>query len=75
MIEESLLSKIKSLSPAERLELIGVVWQSLDLEDVPVTETEKVVLDARIGDEAVNPGDVSAWPEAEARLREDNDRV
>lgn len=70
MIEEFLLSKIKSLSPAERLELIGVVWQSLDLEDVPVTDAEKMVLDARIGDEATNPGDVSAWPEAEARLRQ-----
>lgn len=70
MIEPSLLSKVKSLSPAERLELIGVVWESLDIVDVPVSDTERAILEARIEDEATNPQDVSSWPEAEARLRQ-----
>lgn len=69
MIEETLLSKVKSLSPAARLELIGVVWESLEPSDLPVTDAQKAVLDARIEDELKNPNDVAPWPEVEARLR------
>jgi putative addiction module component (TIGR02574 family) len=70
MIEQALLSKVKSLSPAERLELIGAVWETLDVEDVPVSDAEKAVLDQRIEDELANPQDVSPWPQVEARLRQ-----
>ncbi|MGD9582689.1 MAG: addiction module protein [Lysobacterales bacterium] len=69
MIEEALLSKVKRLSPAARLELIGVVWESLELGDLPVTDAQKAELDARIDDELRNPSDVAPWPEVEARLR------
>lgn len=69
MIEEALLSKVRNLSPADRLELIGAVWESLESADVPVTAAEKAVLDARIEDETSNPDDASPWPEVEARLR------
>ena len=69
MVDQALLSKVKKLPPAERLELIGKVWESLELADLPVTEEEKAILDARIDDEAKNPGDVSPWPKVEARLR------
>jgi len=34
MIDESLLAKVASLSPADRLELIGVVWDTLSPEDL-----------------------------------------
>jgi len=70
MIDQALLSRVQGLSPSERLELIGVVWESLDLGDVPVGDEERAILDARIEDEAKNPADVSPWPEAEARLRQ-----
>lgn len=70
MIDQALLSRVKSLSPSERLELIGVVWESLEASELPVTDEERAVLDARIEDEAKNPADVSPWPEAEARLRQ-----
>jgi len=35
MIDESLLAKVSSLSPADRLELIGVVWDTLSSDDLP----------------------------------------
>lgn len=70
MIDQALLTRVKSLSPSERLELIGVVWESLDVSDVPISEAERAILDSRIEDEANNPADVSPWPEAEARLRQ-----
>ena len=48
MIDESLLAKVSSLSPADRLELIGKVWDTLSPDDVPVTDAERALLDARL---------------------------
>jgi len=42
MIDESLLAKVSSLSPAERLELIGVVWDTLSPDDLAVTDAERL---------------------------------
>jgi putative addiction module component (TIGR02574 family) len=68
MIDESLMAKVIGLSPAERLELIGVVWDSLRHSDLPVTQAEKALLDARIADMEQNPNDESSWSDVKARL-------
>jgi putative addiction module component (TIGR02574 family) len=62
MIDESPLARIVSLNPADRLELIGVVWDSLLAEDLPVTDAEKTLLDIRLADMESNPDDQSPWP-------------
>lgn len=41
---------IKNLSPEERLALLGDIWDSLDPEDVPVTEVQRAELDRRLDD-------------------------
>ena len=68
MIDESLLAKVSSLSPADRLELIGKVWDTLSPADIPVTDAERALLDARIADMDENPDDQSPWSEVKARL-------
>lgn len=68
MIDQSLMSKLVSLSPADRLELIGAVWDSLSPDDLPITDAERALLDARIADMESNPDDQSPWPDAKARL-------
>ena len=68
MIDESLMAKIASLNPADRLELIGVVWDSLSPDNLPVTEAEKALLDARLADMESNPDDQSPWLEVKTRL-------
>jgi len=68
MIDESLLAKVSGLSPADRLELIGKVWDTLSPEDVPVTDGERALLDARLADMEAHPDDQSPWPEVKARL-------
>lgn len=68
MIDQSLLAKVVSLSPADRLELIGTVWDTLPHNDLPVTDSEKALLDARLADMERNPDDQSPWPEVKARL-------
>ncbi len=69
MVDAALISRVKTLSPADRLELIGAVWETLSPADAPVTEAEKSLLDARLADLENNPEDQSPWSEAQARLR------
>jgi putative addiction module component (TIGR02574 family) len=68
MIDQSLLAKVTSLSPADRLELIGAVWDTLSPDDLPVTDAEKALLDARLADMKTEPDDQSPWPDVKARL-------
>ena len=68
MIDQSLIAKVVSLSPAERLELIGAVWDSLSPDDLPVTDAERALLDSRIADMERNPEDQSPWPDVKSRL-------
>lgn len=68
MIDESLLAKVASLSPADRLELIGAVWDTLTPDDLPVTDAERALLDARLDDVETNPDDQSPWPEVKTLL-------
>ncbi|MDT4966182.1 MAG: hypothetical protein QOJ64_919 [Acidobacteriota bacterium] len=68
MIAESLLAKVSSLSPADRLKLIGAVWATLSPDDLHVTDAERALLDARLADMDRNPDDQSPWSEVKARL-------
>jgi len=68
MIDNVLLEKIRNLEPADRLELIGVVWDSLSAADLPLTDAEKDLLDARLADMDSNPGDQSSWADVKKRL-------
>jgi putative addiction module component (TIGR02574 family) len=70
MINDVLISQVRSLSIAERIELIGVVWETLSLSEVPVSTEEKVLLDARLADMEQNPDDQSPWSEVQARLKQ-----
>jgi len=68
VIDESLLAKVTSLSPTDRLELIGAVWDTLSPDDLSVTDAERTLLDARLADMERNPDDQSPWSEVKARL-------
>jgi putative addiction module component (TIGR02574 family) len=70
MIDAALISKVKTLSVAERLEPIGAVWESFSGNDVPVSDEEKALLDARLAEIEQTPEDESPWSEVQARLRQ-----
>jgi putative addiction module component (TIGR02574 family) len=69
MVNADLISKVKTLSATERLELLGIVWDTLTPIDTPITDDEKQILDARLEDFEANPADQSSWPEVQARLQ------
>ncbi len=60
---------INSLSSSERLELVELIWNSID-DDAPVTPTEwhRQELDRRIAAADADPGAVEPWETVMARL-------
>jgi putative addiction module component (TIGR02574 family) len=68
MIDESLMAEVTGLSPADRLELISAVWDTLAPEDLPITDAERALLDSRLADMDAQPDDQSPWLEVKARL-------
>jgi putative addiction module component (TIGR02574 family) len=69
MVDAVLIATVKMLSPADRLELIRTVWETLSPSELPITGDEKAKLDERLDDLEANPADQTPWHEAQARLR------
>jgi putative addiction module component (TIGR02574 family) len=65
-----LLEEAIKLSPRDRLQLIGDIWDTLSEGEIPVTPEERDLLDSRLADLEANPDDQSPWPEVKARLEQ-----
>ena len=59
---------LDKLTPAERLALIGELWESLDAEP-PLTDAQKAGLDSRLAAFEADPKAGSSWEEVKARLK------
>jgi putative addiction module component (TIGR02574 family) len=70
MVNSALLGQVKRLSATERMELIGAVWESLEPDEIPVSNSDKALLDSRLEDAQQNPQDQSPWPEVRERLKQ-----
>lgn len=55
MIETGLLHQVKAISAAQRLELIGAVWDLMDAEGLPLDEDITVRLDESLPEPPVVP--------------------
>ena len=60
---------IDRLSPQERLELIGRLWDSLDDEDLPLTPEQEAELDRRLATADADLADSVPWETYRAELR------
>lgn len=69
VVDRALLTQAKQLDPADRLELIGELWQSLNSDELPVTAAERTMLDERLADLSKNPDSGRPWKEVEADLQ------
>ena len=63
-----LRSQIKSLSPAEKAELLDTVWESLEADSASLTDAQRSELDYRIARHEENPSDVIPWQQVRAGL-------
>lgn len=69
MIDSNLISRVKELTPAERLEFIEAIWETMGGDNAPVSDAEQALLDARIADAETNPADESPWSDVRERLK------
>ena len=63
-----LRSQIKSLSPAEKAELLDTVWESLEADAASMTDAQRSELDYRIARHEQNPSDVIPWQQVRSGL-------
>lgn len=59
-----------NLSPSERLLLAQDLWDSLSVEDIPLSEGQKLELDRRKAVYETNPGSGRSWDEVQRRIIE-----
>jgi putative addiction module component (TIGR02574 family) len=59
---------IKRLSPQERLDLIGRLWDSLDADDLPLTKAQEAELDRRLVTADADLADSVPWETLRAEL-------
>jgi putative addiction module component (TIGR02574 family) len=63
-----LRNRIEDLSTTEKIELLDLLWESLDTDALPLTEDQRRVLDDRIARHEQNPSDVIPWEQVKANL-------
>jgi putative addiction module component (TIGR02574 family) len=56
------------LSPSERLLLVQDLWDSLNPEDIPLTDWQKAELDRRKAVYQANPASGRSWEEVQRRI-------
>ncbi len=68
MVAKNLLHDVLALPPADRLELVRQLWDSLldDPKSLPLTDATRQELDRRYEDYLRNPEEGSTWDEVEA---------
>jgi putative addiction module component (TIGR02574 family) len=58
------------LTPDERLELIGDLWDSLDQRDLPPLSDDQIQeMKRRLAEHRANPGEARSWEEVKAEIR------
>jgi putative addiction module component (TIGR02574 family) len=63
------IRELLKLSVEERLELIGLLWDSIEAEQHPsLTEAQKAELDRRIAEHEADPSTALAWEDVRAEL-------
>jgi putative addiction module component (TIGR02574 family) len=65
-----LAPELARLSPRQRLDLIESLWESLEDEDVPVTDTQRAELDRRIAGFEHDQKHTISWDQLKAELRQ-----
>ncbi len=65
-----LAPELARLSPRQRLDLIEALWESLEDEDVPVTDAQRAELDRRIAGFDQDQKHTISWDQLKAELRQ-----
>ena len=66
MSAEPIIETFRKLSASEKIRLVQQLWDEIAEEAarLPLTESQRRLLDERIDEHEANPGDVEPWEEA-----------
>jgi len=64
----NLQNEIRSLSAAEKFDLLDAVWESLENDLLPLSVEQREELDHRVARYRDNPADVTPWEQVRADL-------
>ena len=69
-MRRELVAELLELTPAERLDLIGDLWDSIDANDLPPLSEEQIEeMERRLAEHRANPEAALSWEEVRAELR------
>jgi len=69
-MRRELLAELLELTPAERLDLISDLWDSLEPDDLPpLTDDQIEEMERRVAEHRANPDSALSWEEVRAELR------
>ncbi|MFL4969168.1 MAG: addiction module protein [Xanthobacteraceae bacterium] len=69
-MRRELLAELLELTPAERLDLIGDLWDSLEPDDLPPLTNDQIEeMERRVAEHRANPDSALSWEEVRAELR------
>jgi putative addiction module component (TIGR02574 family) len=64
----NLRNEIGNLSAAEKFELLDELWESLEADELILSDAQRAELDHRIGQYERNPDEVVPWEQVRAGL-------
>lgn len=56
-----IIDQLRALSPAERREAVGKIWEEFADQDLELTAAQGAELDRRLAEHQANPDDVVPW--------------
>ncbi len=63
-----LRGQIRDLSSAEKFDLLDVLWESIEADEVTLSDSQRNELNYRLDQYNRNPDDVIAWEQVRAGL-------
>ena len=64
----NLRNEIGNLSAAEKFELLDALWESLEADELTLTDAQRDELEFRLGQYECNPDEVVPWEQVRAGL-------
>lgn len=63
--------ELLKLPVIERYDIAVALWESIEDEDLPITEEEKVLAEIRLQEHLNNPKDILKWEDARAQIKKE----
>jgi putative addiction module component (TIGR02574 family) len=67
---DSIVSSFRELPPEDKIRLVQDLWDQIaqEIARMPLTESQRRLLDERLADEENNPDDVEPWTNAKDEI-------